>query len=350
MKNIILFVVNPSSHGGALKEEWLAAEWRITTEVKHVIGQHFETEIFFTTPEMRGAEKVRESLRAGCEHIVLVGGDGTLSQGVQGLFEGLEQVNPDACLYVIPGGRGNDFFKSLSGCRSGVSPFEQGLKLLKKGCKRKVDLIRLTWLNDVGHALEAPYYCLNLASFGYSTQVVRRVVRREGWIGKSILGKSAWTYFLQSFSTMAEYRPIEVSMKADGIEVFQGPLYAGFVLNSPYHGGGICWSQKACIDDGVLNWVTISFASVLDALKSLPRLVPGMLKGEWEMAAAKSSVREGSAKNVELMLLNPAGKNPDGNRAAMMNPLSEVDGDLVEPPGTRGVRLEIMPNALTVWR
>lgn len=340
MKNKILFVVNPSSHGGSLESEWNLAEWRMITEVKHVIGQNFETEVFFTTSENRGAEKVRESLRAGCEHIVLVGGDGTLSQGVQGFFEGMKAVNPEACLYVIPGGRGNDFFKSLSKRRGFANPFEQGLEVLKKGHRQNVDLFRMTWLNARGVATGVPYYCLNLASFGYSTQVVRRVIRREGWIGKSVFGKSAWTYFLQSFGTMAEYRPIEVSMKADDVEVFRGPLYSGFVLNGPFHAGGICWSKYARIDDGVLNWVTVSFASLLDAVKSMPRLVPGLLTGDWGKTSAQSFVREGTAKTVELKLL----------KAVEEKPLSEVDGDLVEPEATCGVRMEVLSGALRVWR
>ena len=60
--------------------------------------------------------QARAALSAGVQTIVVVGGDGTLSEAAQGFFQfndDLEippvSINPDATLAILPAGTGDDF-------------------------------------------------------------------------------------------------------------------------------------------------------------------------------------------------------------------------------------------------
>src|SRR5829696_8378754 len=66
--------------------------------------------------------QTRAALRSGVEFVVVVGGDGTLSETAEGFFEFNDDldvppgpVNPDAALALLPAGTGNDFARGLLG-------------------------------------------------------------------------------------------------------------------------------------------------------------------------------------------------------------------------------------------
>ena len=65
-------------------------------------------------------EKVRVALKSGVSTIVVVGGDGTLSEAAEGFFEFNNTselpapINESASLAVLPAGTGDDFARGLT--------------------------------------------------------------------------------------------------------------------------------------------------------------------------------------------------------------------------------------------
>src|SRR5215211_40248 len=69
--------------------------------------------------------QTRAALRSGTDAVVVVGGDGTLSEAAEGFFEFNNDldvlptaINPSATLAILPGGTGDDFARGLHGNRA----------------------------------------------------------------------------------------------------------------------------------------------------------------------------------------------------------------------------------------
>src|SRR6185503_15553013 len=69
--------------------------------------------------------RTRAALKSGIESIVVVGGDGTLSEVAEGFFEFNDDldvlpvaINPSATLSILPAGTGDDFARGLYGRRA----------------------------------------------------------------------------------------------------------------------------------------------------------------------------------------------------------------------------------------
>ena len=55
----------------------------------------------------------RDAVKSGCDMVVAVGGDGTVNEVLNGIFENNAPINKDVILGVIPLGSGCDFARGL---------------------------------------------------------------------------------------------------------------------------------------------------------------------------------------------------------------------------------------------
>ena len=328
-----MILVNPQAREGEVGRKWPDLE----RQVMGALGDG-RAYVEFTTAVDYGAEKVREALRSGTERILVVGGDGTVSEAVQGFFEPavagkpLTPISSDATLMIMPAGRGDDFFKAVVGrrCTSSADAWKQGLQLLKHGRPERVDLGSVNWLPEG----TAPRAFVNVASFGYPGLVVKRVHDHSGLWGRSRAGKSAWAYLLQSAAGLLEYKPIPMEVRVDDETVFEGPLFSGFILNGYYNAGGVRWSNEARIDDGLFNVVV---AEPRDALATLMS-GPSLLSGDWRNA---KGVHLFKGTKVEVRA------HDEGKRTF---PLFDIDGDQPERPGTQGAIFKMLGGAIRLWK
>jgi diacylglycerol kinase family enzyme len=231
-------------------------------------------------------------------------------------------------LKILPAGRGDDIFKAICGhtfYRS-ESAWQSGLELLRRGQARSTDLGRVELTSESGDSIQRLF--INVASFGFPGLVVKRV------LGQTLGKKKAWTYLYNSLSGMKDYVPLEVSVQVDGREVFQGPIFSGFILNGKYNAGGLCWSDEALVDDGLFHFVALKPVNLFSSLWNAPKY----LSGHWQDSGAAVVT---SGKLIEVH----AQKNEHRS-----HPLFEIDGDQPEPSGTLSGRFEVLPGALRVWR
>lgn len=331
MKTSKVFVlVNPNSRGGLLGERWPLLE----PELREVLGPT-EIQIFLSTPQDEGEQAVRQAILDGYRQIVVLGGDGTVSEAIQGFFEShahpdAEPLASEASLYVLPSGRGDDFFKSIGGScfKRSSEAWKRGLQILRCGVTRAVDV---GWVefesggSGRGSCSEqVSRFFINIASFGYPGLVVKRVFEIRSRLNQFWLRKSSWTYLVQSLLALKDYVPISVRVSLDGQCVWEGPLFSGFVLNGRYNGGGMCWSDTASLSDGNFNLLLFKNRGLLETLKTSPK----MWTGKWE---GVPGVYVAQGREVEVELLEPR---------ALTHPFCEVDGELLEPTGTMRVRFQ----------
>ncbi len=329
-------VINPSARNGAFFREWGAIRGKVLRALKLSPAQT-ETRI----PESREEiEKVvRETLRAKIPRLMIVGGDGTFSSAIQGCLdfgsnESLDSMKSSGTTFCFfPGGRGNDFFRSLVGqnLRSADSLREAAFELFETGESLDTDLIRVTWKTDDDRVIQRA--CLNVASFGFTGTVTHHVNSQADWLKRTPLGNSAATYALQALRAATRYTREEIRVFVDGVEVCHGTFLLGVVLNGGFNGGGLHWSRAARLDDGLIELLLIEGASP----SAILRAVPGLVSGNWE---GVPGVHTFTGKKIRIERLGHI----------LRTPFWETDGEQSEPSRLRVTELECIPRALRVLR
>jgi len=252
----ILFIVNPVSARGATSRMWTGQRKRLAA-----LGLHFDEHV--TTREGEATEVTREALNAGINCIVVVGGDGTLGEVVNGYFDRRGNViNSAALIGLLPSGTGSDFHRSLGR--------PDWIRALTSDQTRSIDVARAEFTDRDGNR-----HCrvfVNVASFGLGGEVSALVNRWRnalpGWIGGSSRFAAA------AIAALHRYKNVPVSIRADERE-FHISSNLIIVANGKFAGGGMMLAPHAEVDDGLLDLVLTDSASRLDVIKELPRIRRG---------------------------------------------------------------------------
>ncbi len=260
---------------------------------------------------------VRQALHAGHLDIIVVGGDGTLNEAVNGFFDQGVPISPDAVLGFVPSGLWTDFARNF-----GIAPdIESAIARLKTSHIRRVDVGRVSCLSMEGAPLTR--YFLGSASFGFSARI-------QGAINRSrlapLLGKSAFAVFA------ALMLP---AWHAPRLRLIAGRVYdeiAGITLvavaNGRWFGPGLPIASDAQPWDGKFDIVVVGGAPRSRVLQILSALRKGTHPADPTMRVVRAA-RLTAAPTLET----------DGRIEI------ETDG---ETAGLLPASFEILPGALNL--
>ncbi len=254
----------------------------------------------------------REAVESGCQRVVAVGGDGTVNEVLNGLFEDGAPLNDDLVLGIIPLGSGCDLARSL-GITVETTPV---LKHAGNGSTRKLDVGRVEFTDLQGRRQSRLF--ANIADLGAGGLVVEKASKAP-----SILGPRP-NYVWGILTAAVAYRAREVSISVDGNAPAKVAIRNAVVANGRYFGRGFLAAPDARMDDGLFDIVSIGDLGTLEALWNVPKLRNGT-----HLSHAKVSHCRG--RRVEV--------------TSDEDVLLEMDGDLV---GTLPVTCEVIPAAINV--
>lgn len=247
----------------------------------------------------------RRALTSGNRFVVAVGGDGTVHEVVNGMFENDRTLIPDPVLGVVAAGSGNDLVRSF-GIPGDVT----------RACARltgsniySMDIGKITCTRPGGG--EAVLYFPNIAEAGLGGAVAARAER--------LSGRSR--YFLAFWLTLPRFRLANVTVHADR-QTYEGPAYNIVVANCQYYGGGMKVSPKSYPGDGVFE-ILVMKGPKSDSFTTLPRVYRGDHIPHPHIAEmrARTSVRIDADRPLPI----------------------EADG---EPIGSTPATIEILPQAV----
>lgn len=177
--------------------------------------------------------------------IVVLGGDGTLNEVINGVLSaGCQQIPR---IGIIPSGSSNDFSKSL------------GLpQQLYKACRTIIN--GKTRYVDIGQA--GGYYFCMASSIGLFADVCAKSYRMKGLNG-SIRYIAAALCIIKKMSY-----GWEMNIKADK-KIFNGTYGVLLASNTPRY-GGLTFIPEARPDDGLLDCMLIEMPTKLEALFLIP--------------------------------------------------------------------------------
>lgn len=202
---------------------------------------HIVCEPVFTEHKFHATELTVTAVKEGYRHIIVVGGDGTLHEAVNGLFIQREVAPTEVLLAVIAVGTGNDWVRTF-----GISDrYQDAVRAIRE---------RRSFLQDVGVVSyeEAHYrqsrYMANVAGVGFDAFVVRRIshLKQKGRSGR-------WFYTWGLIRSFFTYKSAGTKVWIDGRLVYNNLLLSMAIGICKYNGGGIQQLPAAVADDGMFD-------------------------------------------------------------------------------------------------
>jgi diacylglycerol kinase (ATP) len=248
-------VMNPASAGGRTDRHW--------PEIAHALrsaGVRFE--LHRTTAAGDATQAVRSALAGGYRSVVVVGGDGTLNEVVNGFFDADgTSTGSDATLALLPSGTGGDF-RRAAGIPANLGA---AARLIASGLTRRIDVGRIDFAGGQRRLF------INIADFGMGGEVAARVNRsthkRGGLRGSAM-------FLAASLSTLLSYESRIARVDVDGHRI-EREVRSVVVANGRYFGGGMHVAPGAELDDGRFDVVIVGETGRIRALTAAPPLYRG---------------------------------------------------------------------------
>lgn len=249
-------IVNPSSSAGKAEKDWPKIRYHLQEE-----GFGFDTH--FTEYRGHAVLLTAKLLEKGRSKFIVVGGDGTLNEVVNGILN-TREVNPvEIFVGMVPIGTGNDWGRMYKI----PSRYKKAVKVLIKGRTFIQDVGRVRYFEE-GNPVER--YLVNMAGTGYDALVTRRTneLKEKGRAGLI-------AYLQQLLVGLFRYRQKVMKIEVDGKVVYEGGVFSMNVGICRYNGGGMMQLPRAVPDDGLLDVTIIKKTTRTYILRNLPKVYDG---------------------------------------------------------------------------
>jgi diacylglycerol kinase (ATP) len=298
-----VLIVNPRSGGGLDEKRWAQLVGPLTDG----LGAF---DVRFTEAVGDGRRLAREEAEHGRRLVVAFGGDGTISEVVDGLMAAGQHRSE---LGIIPRGTGGDFRRTL-----GLpEQIEDAARHLTAATAKVIDVGRASFIGNDGQPVSRSF--INVASFGFSADVATRANRS----GKKLGAKAA--FLGATLTTLVRYDNIEVQIRVDDGAPQRRTLLLGAVGNGCYFGGGMKVCPTSTLDDGLLDLVVVGDFTKIEVVTQIGHLYSG----------THLTLKKVSAVQGRKISVTPVDESAD-------IPI-ELDG---ETPGRLPATFEIRPQAL----
>jgi len=272
-------IANPSAGRGLVAS--------ILPQIEQTLRQlQLDFDLERTTGPWHAADMAHQAVIDGYDVVASVGGDGTFNEVLNGLMVAKNSGLGQACLGILPVGRGNDFAFSM-----GVPvDWKAACETLAAGQRRWIDVGRVC-----GGLYPEGRFFGNGIGIGFDA-----VVGFEAAKHKYISGFPS--YLVAAFKTMSLYfnAPL-IELDCDGEKSTQACLMVS-IMNGRRMGGGFFMAPRGIADDGLFDLCIVRQVSRLKVL----RLIPHFFDGSQFADPAVSAKRAGRVRATALRGVLPA--------------------------------------------
>ncbi len=295
---IFHIVVNPAGASGKARKTWDRLE-----PVFAESGQDYQ--VHFSTKEKGIGAICHELEQEGPDTIlVIVGGDGTMNEAINGL------EHPESVLLGhIPAGSGNDLLRDMGLPKD---PVQLAAVILEGKVKRTCDIGELTYL-DTGERKRFAVSC----GIGFDAGVCELAGRspKKDLLNRIGLGKLI--YLAAAFRVIRSQRCGEVDIileeesgrsdvhSSARREVHYDRLLLLACMNHQYEGGGFNFTPDASADDGILNLC----AADPESNRAFYRILPMVMVGRHYRSRYMHELR---GSRIEIRTSAPMWVHTDG--------------------------------------
>lgn len=259
------FIVNPASRSGRGKQNWnIIEDYLCKNRVPY--SAHLSKHLGDITNLTRRITRKLDG-NSDIMHIIIVGGDGSLNEAVQGICN-YDRVR----LSYIPTGSGNDFARDLN---MSNDPIENLERILKSPQERLMDIGKATY--DIGNQkMESRYFAVS-CGFGFDAAVCEAVLHSPAKKILNKIGLGKLIYLIQALKLLIHIEPIKATLTfEDSFKSlhFKKILFAA-AMNHRYEGGGFMFAPAADDRDGYLDLCLVDSVPLFRILRVLPTAFKG---------------------------------------------------------------------------
>jgi YegS/Rv2252/BmrU family lipid kinase len=252
-----LVIVNPNAGLRAGEKDW--------PEINQLLIDYgFDFDAIYTEKPFHGIELSRKMIQEkGYTKVIAVGGDGTLNEVVNGIFQQDRYASTDITLGMITVGTGNDWARMYSFPKK----YKKAIKILRN---------ELTFLQDVGKvkyrydSADKNRYFVNMAGMGYDALVAKKtnLMKAKGRGG-------TFLYLFNLLTGLFQYEATLLNVLVDGSQVYDGRVFSMSIGICKYNGGGMMQLPNAIPDDGLLDVTLIKKTTKFRIVSNIKHLYDG---------------------------------------------------------------------------
>lgn len=212
-------------------------------------------------------ELARELAEKGYDEILVLGGDGTLSEAVNGIMRSSLTAERKAKIQLglMPRGTGNDWGRYWNLDKN----FKESLRRFFEGEGHPIDIGCVTyWRNHIEHRR----YFVNSVGFGVDPLCCKKAETLKYYLGSHHVN-----YLLGLIGAVATHKAQHMILKVDSKEVANDRLFTMNIGNGPFSGGGIRQNPEADPTDGVFHSMFVRKPTLKQIIRALPKLYNGRL-------------------------------------------------------------------------
>lgn len=214
----------------------------------------------FTEKQLNDEHLMNKFLDNGYESIIAVGGDGTIHQVVNQIFQN-EEYTKKIRLGIISSGTGNGFAESLSISES----MEKQISRIRNGEVYFTDIAKIEYNLNKNPVTR---YFVNEFQLGIGGEVVNRVGQKQ----KRFKGRLAIPFATILSAFLYPNQSLSIKINGESIEsTFTGIIIA----NGAFTGGGMNIAPFAKLNDGLLDAILIKGQNAFERLRNFSKIYSG---------------------------------------------------------------------------
>lgn len=247
-------ILNPNAQNHKSLVHW--------TEISAMLDKnHLHYDLHQANGKNMGMEIARKLCQNGHRHLMVIGGDGTINEVVNGIFTSGVDTH-EVFMAVIPQGRGNDWART----HHYPDKYSEIIDGFLKGRFTSHD-IGLTKVFQQEKEVEQRHF-ININSYCFSAEVIYETVyNKRKFFNVSV-------YMLGVFSALFKHKDSQVRVLAEGNQ-YEGKPFMISVANCQYNGGGMRQAPEALYDDGLFDVVIIPSLSIWTVITKIKYIFSG---------------------------------------------------------------------------
>ena len=253
-----LVLVNPNAGIGKGKKDW--------GKISQFLDKYgFDYHSVFTERKLHAIELVIEHIALGYRKIIVVGGDGTMNEVVNGIFSQQQVPTTAITLGMVSVGTGNDWVRTYNI----PLDYQQAIEIIKREKTMEQDAGIVQYAN--GQETFTRYFA-NMAGLGFDGLVAKKT-NADKEKGSNV----PMLYLVNLVSSLFSYNSSNIRINIDGREIKARVFSIGVGIGQ-YNGGGMMQAPDALPNDGLLDLTIIKHMSVLSVIANIRRLYDGTIR------------------------------------------------------------------------
>lgn len=250
-------VVNPNAGSRRCEKDWPGI-------LDLLLKEDMSFEYQLTEYRMHAVEITQKAILKGYRKIIVVGGDGTLNEVVNGVFSQKHVSSNEITIGMITVGTGNDWGRMFEIPHD----YNKAIEVIKREKIFLQDGGMVSYQNGENGKNR---YFINIAGIGFDAAVVEETNKMKD-------GGSGGTYaYLKSLVTsLIKYKPTRISIEIDGKKI-ENDVFSISIGICKYNGGGMMQLPDAVPNDGIFAITVINKIGRGDVIMSLPKLYNGKI-------------------------------------------------------------------------